>query len=233
MTEINPETGRRPRAGRPLLLNDDLTARIVQVVEAGNYLKTAAQFCGVSQASLQAWLARGRAAAAQVETHTPGALECPLCHRDRTDEVRAVEQHNAIQEEQEDDQPRAYAALGSCPQCGSHWQPTPWELPEAELPFLTLLEQVTVAETKAEVAAVTHWRRAFTDDWRAARDYLARKRPDQWAAKTTVAISSEEAEQRIEAATMAALTALGVDTDGAELSDLDSFGDDPPEEPEE
>lgn len=230
MTEINPETGRRPRAGRPLLLNDDLTARIVQVVEAGNYLKTAAQFCGVSQASLQAWLARGRAALAAIEAHDPDALLCPTCDADRTAEVRAMEEHNAQTVVPEG---WAHRILGPCPACRSGRPPAPWELPETELPFLTLLEQVTVAETKAEVAAVTHWRRAFTDDWRAARDYLARKRPDQWAAKTTVAISSEEAEQRIEAATMAALTALGVDTDGAELSDLDSFGDDLPEESEE
>lgn len=167
---LDPVTGRRPNAGRPLLLNPELTDRIVQVVAAGNYLKTAAQFCGVSQATLQAWLARGRAAAARAdngEDITPG-----------------------------------------------------------EQPFLTLLERVTQAETQAEVAAVTHWRRSFSDDWRAARDYLARKRPEQWAAKTTVSISTAEAEARIERATFEALTALGVDTDPA----VPDPGDDLPED---
>lgn len=178
---INPDTGRHPRTGRPLLLNEELADRLVEVVAAGNYLKTAAQFCGISQSTLQSWLARGRAAAAQADT---GA-----------------------------------------------------DLPPDEQPFLSLLERVTQAETRAEVAAVTYWRRAFPDDWRSARDYLARKRPDMWAAKTTVAISSEEAEARIERATMEALTSLGVDTDGMDLGalgDLDSMdGGDPPEEPDE
>jgi hypothetical protein len=177
---VDPATGRHSRPGRPLLLTDALADRIVQVVAAGNYLKTAAQFCGVSQSTLQAWLARGRAAAAQADAGAP---------------------------------------------------PDP-----AEEPFLRLLERVTQAETQAEVAAVTHWRRAFTDDWRAARDYLARKRPDQWAAKTTVAISSEEAERRIEAATLEALTIMGVDTDSMDLGalgDLDSLDSGEPPEPGE
>jgi hypothetical protein len=215
MTEIDPGTGRRPSAGRPLLLTPELTDRIVQVVAAGNYLKTAAQFCGVSQSTLQAWLARGRAAAAQTEAHDPGILYCPLCGAERTGTGHTGETGTP------------------CFSCGSDQQPAPWELPPAEEPFLTLLERVTQAETQAEIAAVTHWRRAFGEDWRAARDYLGRKRPDQWAAKTTVAISSEEAERRIEAATLQALTSMGVDTDGMDLGalgDLDSLdGGDPPE----
>jgi hypothetical protein len=179
---IDPETGRRPPgSGRPTLLTDELRDRIVEVVGAGNYLKTAAQFAGVGQSTLQGWLARGRAAAARIEA-------------------------------------------GNTIDAG-------------EEPFLTLLERVTQAEVQAEVAAVTHWRRAFSQDWRAARDYLGRKRPDQWAAKTTISISSEEAERRIEAATLQALTTMGVDTDGIDLGalgDLDSLdGGDPPEEPEE
>jgi hypothetical protein len=47
-----------------------------------------------------------------------------------------------------------------------------------------------------------------------------------WAAKTTISLSSEEAEARIERATLEALTALGVDTAGMGLDDLDE----PPEE---
>jgi hypothetical protein len=156
--------GRLP-TGRPTLLTDEVADRIVQVVTAGNYLKTAAQFAGVSQSTLMSWLARGRAAAAITE---------------RGD-----------------------------------------DLPATELPFLNFLQRVTQAETVAEVSAVTHWRRAFPEDWRSARDYLARKRPEQWAAKTTIAISSEDAERRIEEATMQALTALGVDTDGMTLGEDD------------
>jgi hypothetical protein len=231
---FDPATGRYPRTGRPLLLNGELADRIVQVVAAGNYLKTAAQFCGVSQSTLQAWLARGRAAAAQVAAADPAVLECPHCGADRTAEVRAMEEHNAQTVVPEG---WAHRILGPCPACRSGRSPAPWELPPAEVPFLSLLERVTQAETQAEVAAVTHWRRAFADDWRAARDYLGRKRPEQWAAKTTVSISSDEAERRIEAATLEALTSMGIDTDGMDLGalgDLDSLdGGDPPEEPGE
>jgi hypothetical protein len=169
---LDPVTGRRPGAGRPPLLTDELRDRVVQVVTAGNYLKTAAQFAGVGQSTLMGWLARGRAAAAQVQQG--------------------------------------------------------YDVEAEELRYLTFLEAVTQAETVAEVSAVTHWRRAFPEDWRAARDYLARKRPEQWAAKTTIAISSEDAERRIEEATMQALTALGVDTDGMTLGE-----DDPITSPDE
>lgn len=158
--------------GRRGALTDDLADRIVQVVAAGNYLRTAAQFAGIGQSTLMLWMAKGRAAAAV---------------RDSGEEV-----------------------------------------PPEDRRYLVFMERVTQAETQAEVAAVTYWRRSFGEDWRAARDYLARKRPEQWAAKTTVTISSDEAEARIERATYEALTALGVDTDGMGLADLRD-----PEEPDE
>lgn len=237
---IDPSTGRRPAgSGRPTLLTDEVRDRIVQVVNAGNYLKTAAQFVGVGQSTLLGWLARGRAASAQVDAHadTLDHRRCPSCDHDREDEVRSMEQADAeaeaayraeLEQPRTPDSPepvRAYAVLDRCPQCRSTERPRPWELPAEEARYLTFLEQVTRAETNAEVAAVTHWRAAFSQDWRAARDYLARKRPDQWAAKTTVAISGEEAEQRIERATLEALTALGVDLEGMDLADLDDAAD--------
>lgn len=177
MTEPEAPPRRPGGPGRPPLLTQDLHDRIVQVVQAGNYLKTAAQFAGVGQSTLMGWLARGRAAAALAETGG--------------------------------------------------------EVPESEERYLAFLEAVTQAETVAEVSAVANWRRAFTDDWRAARDYLARKRPDQWAAKTTVTLSSEEAEHRIEAATLQALTALGVDTEGMGLEDVDLDAEEPEDPAEE
>lgn len=95
-------------------------------------------------------------------------------------------------------------------------------LPDEELRYLRFLEAVTQADTQAEVAAVTHWRAAFANDWRAARDYLVRRNPDRWAATTRIAISNDEAEARIARATEEALLALGIDTDPAALTgDLD------------
>lgn len=50
----------RPRAGRPLTLTPDLMQRIVEVVKVGNYLKTAAAYCGVGYSTLMRWQALGR-----------------------------------------------------------------------------------------------------------------------------------------------------------------------------
>jgi len=100
------------------------------------------------------------------------------------------------------------------------------EVPELEQRYLSFLEAVTVAQSAAEVAAVTHWRAAFQDDWRAARDYLRYSQPERWSPVTRVQVTPEEAERRIEQATLQVLTAVGVDTDslGADLlldGDLD------------
>jgi hypothetical protein len=69
----------RTKDGRPLLLTDETHRRIVDAVRAGNYLKIAAQAAGVSQATLAAWLARGRAAAAAREAGAePSADDTPF-----------------------------------------------------------------------------------------------------------------------------------------------------------
>lgn len=212
------------RPGRRTKLTPDLSQKIIDVVRAGNYLKTAAQYNGVGQSTLLGWLARGRQAAAAVEAHPEGRLHCPSCDLDRTDEQTYADHADA--EAEAAGRPER-VALNDCPRCGSHDLPTEWRLDPAEEPYLEFLEGVTQAETNAEVRAVTYWRAAFSHDWRAARDYLARKRPDQWAAKTTVTLTNDEAEARVESAAMELLTALGVDTDAADLSDAT----DPLEEP--
>lgn len=87
------------------------------------------------------------------------------------------------------------------------------EVPEVDARYLSFLEAITQSETVAEVAAVTHWRAAFADDWRAARDFLVRKNPASWAATTRITLSQEEADRRIDAAAEQVLIAVGVDTD--------------------
>lgn len=46
-------------AGRPTKLTDDLAAKIVQVIRAGNYREVAARFAGVAPETLTRWLTRG------------------------------------------------------------------------------------------------------------------------------------------------------------------------------
>jgi transposase len=202
-----------PRPGRRSLLTPELQDKIVRVVKAGNYLKVAAQYNGVGESTLRLWLQRGRAAAAVRDKHDPDRLYCPDCDTDRTSAVEEVQQQNLHEDEQEDDQPRRYAALGPCPTCHSDEHPRTWTLDPVEAPYLAFLEAITQAETAAEVAAVTHWRAAFADDWRAARDFLVRKNPASWAATTRVTMSQEEADRRIDAAAEQVLVAVGVDTD--------------------
>jgi len=141
--------------GRPTRLTQETHDAIVTAVEAGSYLKVAAQAAGISQSTLAGWLARGREAASARDA---GA-----------------------------------------------------EPSDADAPYLLLLESVTRAQAVAEVAAVAAWRTAFSDDWRAARDYLARTAPERWAGVTRVQMTTEDAERRIDDAVNEALLSLGVD----------------------
>lgn len=234
-TELGP-----PQGGRGIQLTDDLQQRILVVIKGGSYIKVAAQYVGVGESTLRSWLTRGRKAAVLRDRHDPEGLYCPRCDHDRTLEVRQLhaEQQRLdaeyerardawLQEMQGllDDVVRPAApdsvgvVLGDCPECGSTDAPQPFELPENDARCLSFLEAVTRAEVDAEVFAATAWRSKFTEDWRAARDYLVRRHPERWAATTRVQISSEEAEQRISRAVDTALTALGVDFEHEENGD--------------
>lgn len=50
-----------PRRGRPTKLTPELIQRVAAVVRAGNYLDTAARFCGIDKVTLWAWMKRGHA----------------------------------------------------------------------------------------------------------------------------------------------------------------------------
>lgn len=189
----------RRAVGRPLLLTREVADKIVEAVEQGSYLKIAAQAAGVSQATLQAWLARGRQAASTAAQHDDDEQQriayCPQC--------------GGVREPAAPDE-----VLVACPVCGNGEPPGPWTLPATEAPFLELLEAVTLAQAQAETTAVAAWRRAFTGtdpDWRAARDYLSRTAPERWAGVTRVQMTTDEAERRIDDAVNEALLALGVD----------------------
>lgn len=226
----------RRRPGRPTRLTREVHDEIVGAIENGAYVKIAAQAAGVGQSTLAGWLARGREAAAAVGRHEEDGRYCPTCDTNRTTEVRLLRDADE-REEQEfrqrvdnlpDDrvvevEPRAYPVLNHCPSCGSDAYPIPWELPADEAPYLELLESVTGAQAIAEVAAVSAWRKAWPDDWRAARDYLARTAPERWAGVTRVQMTTEEAERRIDDAVNEALLAVGIDLPGGD--DLDRLLD--------
>lgn len=197
----------RHPGGRPTLLDEARAQRIVDAVTAGNYLKVAAQWAGISERTLMGWLARGRAAQALVDAHDDLTVYCPEC-----DAARG-EVGQAMSADPDDNR---------CGTCGTDRPPIPWALPADEDRYLQFMQSVTRAETSAEVAAVTAWRGAFGTDWRAARDYLVRRRPDRWAATTRVSMTTEESERRIDDALAEALAAVTGDGEALIDTDLDS-----------
>lgn len=74
------------------------------------------------------------------------------------------------------------------------------EEPETELASLTEEERsyydwwtdVCAAEDEAEVRLVTQWASAASEDWRAARDLLARRHPDRWKERREDALVGED-----------------------------------------
>jgi transposase len=50
-----------------------------------------------------------------------------------------------------------------------------------EEPYLNFFREMKKAENFAEIRAVTNWQKAIPDDWRAAKDFLARRYPDRWS----------------------------------------------------
>lgn len=47
-------------------------------------------------------------------------------------------------------------------------------------------EAIIAAEAEAEVRMVAQWQAQIPDDWRAARDFLARRFPQRWAQQQTI-----------------------------------------------
>ncbi len=56
-----------------------------------------------------------------------------------------------------------------------------------EKPLVDFFKAVRKAETQAEVRSVTQWQNAIRDgDWRAAKDFLARRFPDRWSPRIEI-----------------------------------------------
>lgn len=54
--------------------------------------------------------------------------------------------------------------------------------------FVEFLEAVTRAEAEAEVRMVAQWQAQIPKDWRAARDFLARRFPERWGSKARMKV---------------------------------------------
>ena len=58
--------------------------------------------------------------------------------------------------------------------------------------FVEFLEAVEHAEAEAEVRMVAQWQAHIPRDWRAARDFLARRYPERWGLRARVGLVMSE-----------------------------------------
>lgn len=82
---------------------------------------------------------------------------------------------------------------------------------------------VTRAEAEAEVRMVAQWQGQIPQDWRAARDFLARRHPERWGPKSYLdaAVSGEmkhEHTHAIDQAIIQIAAKKGIDIGGVDIS---------------
>jgi len=59
-------------------------------------------------------------------------------------------------------------------------------------PYLKYYLHIERAKAESEAAAVKTWTDKLPDDWRAARDFLARRFPDRWGKKDEVTLNTPD-----------------------------------------
>jgi len=79
-----------------------------------------------------------------------------------------------------------------------------FEIDAAEQEFLDFFLDIVQAEAEAEVRLVTHWSKAATTDWRAAKDLLARRHSSRWKEVNVTELAGADA----------ILTGSNIDDDG-------------------
>jgi hypothetical protein len=58
--------------------------------------------------------------------------------------------------------------------------------------FRDFRDSVHKAQTAAEVRVVAQWQTAMPSDWKACRDFLARRFPERWAPKTDIQVTGKD-----------------------------------------
>lgn len=57
-------------------------------------------------------------------------------------------------------------------------------------PFFQFSQEVQKAEAEAELEIVQIWKNQMPQNWQAARDFLARRKPERWASQNKLDVSS-------------------------------------------
>lgn len=141
----------------PELIND-----IAQLIRSGNYRRTAAALVGVSEDTLHLWLQRGK----QVLLGQTMEHVCPRCGAQ--DEAPCISANGNELKEFHTDRPRSSKG-------------------DYDDLCLRLLQTLTRADEEAKARAVIAWNRAIdSGDWRAAKEFLARRWPSEWGQEPVI-----------------------------------------------
>lgn len=104
--------------GRPTKLTPEVQHRIVQAIQAGNYMETAAAYAGINKSTLYLWLKRGAREKERLEKNSRARM--------RKSEAPFVEFSNAIQKALAEAEMRDVMLIGKA--AAEQWQAAAWRL---------------------------------------------------------------------------------------------------------
>lgn len=166
--------------GRRLKLTPQLQEEICILIAKGCHVEISCRAVGVSTSSYYSWLAQGEAEEA---ARQKAAEEGPEWIN--TKEAQAVTGLPAAKLRK-----AARAGEFKAEKQGGRWLLDRaglllWAEPEGS-PYLQFLEAIRQAEAEAETHLVEVWREQTPQDWKAARDLLARRFPQRWSERRLI-----------------------------------------------
>lgn len=157
-------------------ITPEIIDKIAALIRAGNYHGASAIAAGVKERTFEQWLAMGRAA-----DLPPGP--CPVCSADGKEKCRST----------------MSGAEKNHPHANRPRTAKPDDL------YVRLVAEVEKAESENHVQLVIMWKKAAQEDWRAAKEMLARRHPEQWGERTkhelsgSVSVGVEQLDARLSA----------------------------------
>ena len=104
------------KGGAPTKLNSEIQRKIVQTIQAGNYIETAAAYAGIAKSTLYDWLRRGERERQRIEKgERPTKKEAPF-----------LEFSNAVQKALAEAEVRDVILIGKAAE--TQWQAAAWRL---------------------------------------------------------------------------------------------------------
>lgn len=104
--------------GRPTKLTSEVQHRIVQAIQAGNYMETAAAYAGINKTTLYDWLRRGAREKERLEKNSRARM--------RKAEAPYVKFSNAVEKALAEAEMRDVMIIGKA--AAEQWQAAAWRL---------------------------------------------------------------------------------------------------------